>query len=131
MELTLAEIVERLGGEVRGDAATEVSRIATLENAQQGMIAFLANPKYQKQLAQTQASAVILSEAAAAQSPVPCIVTPQPYLYFARLAQWLNPAPRPPLGLHASATSTSALPPSVSIGPGARIGNDVKLGANV
>ena len=131
MELTLAEIVGRLGGEVRGDAATRIARIATLENAAPGAIAFLANPKYQKQLAQTRASAVILAESAAAQSPVPCIVTPQPYLYFARLAQWLNPAPLPPLGLHASATSESDIPASVSIGPGTRIGRNVTLGANV
>lgn len=131
MELTLVEIVERLGGEARGDAATRVSCIATLENAKPGAIAFLANPKYQKQLALTRASAVILAESAAAQSPVPCIVTPQPYLYFAHLAQWLNPMVRPPLGLHASATSESVIPPSVSIGPGARIGKDVRLGQNV
>ena len=131
MTLTLAEIVERLGGEVRGDATTVVTRIAALENAQPGAISFLSNPKYQKQLAQTRASAVILAEQAAAQSPIPCIVTPQPYLYFARLAQWLNPVARPPLGLHPDATSASAIPSSVAVGPGARIGAHVKLGQNI
>jgi len=129
--LTLAEIVARLGGEVRGGAETSVSRIATLENARQGTIAFLSNPKYQKLLGQTGASAVILAPGAAEQCPVPCIITPQPYLYFARLAQWLNPVPRPALGLHSSASSESEVPPSASVGPGARIGHDVTLGVNV
>ena len=129
--VTLAEIVARLGGEVRGKDSTRISRIATLENAGQGTIAFLSNPKYQKQLSQTRASAVIVAPDFAGQSPVPCIITPQPYLYFARLAQWLNPPPRPAPGLHPTASSESALPSSVSVGPGTRIGSGVKLGANV
>ena len=129
--LTLAEIVGRLGGEVRGDDATPVSHIATLENAGQGAIAFLSNPKYQKLLAQTRASAVIIAPDSVEQSPVPCIVTSQPYLYFARLAQWLNPLPRPALGLHPTASSGSEVPSSVAVGAGARIGCNVKLGTHV
>ena len=129
--VTLAEIVGRLGGEARGDGSTAVSRIATLENAGPGEIAFLSNPKYQNQLTQTRASAVIVAPDFAGQSPVPCIITPQPYLYFARLAQWLNPPPRPAPGLHPTASSESAIPSSVSVGSGARIGRGVKLGINV
>ncbi|MFY9327102.1 MAG: UDP-3-O-(3-hydroxymyristoyl)glucosamine N-acyltransferase [Georgfuchsia sp.] len=129
--LTLAEIAARLGGEVRGDGSTPIKRVATLENAGQDAIAFLANPKYRKLLSQTRAVAVIVTADFAEQSPVPCIITPQPYLYFARLAQWLNPSPNPAPGLHPTASSESAIPSSVSVGSGAHIGLDVKLGANV
>lgn len=129
--LTLAEIVTRLGGEICGDEKTSISHIATLERAEQGSIAFLSNPKYQKLLDQTQASAVIVAPNFSARSPVPCIVTAQPYLYFARLAQWLNPPLCPAPGLHPLASSLSELPPSVSIGAGAHIGSGVKLGRNV
>ena len=129
--LTLGEIVDRLGGQVSGDAKTKISRIATLENAGQGSIAFLSNPKYQKLLAQTRASAVILTADFAKECPVSSIITPQPYLYFARLAQWLNPAPQATTGLDPAASSKSEIPPTVSIGPGARIGSRVLLGRNV
>ena len=131
IKLTLSEIVARLGGEIRGDANTSILQIATLENADQGSIAFLSNPKYQKLLAQTRASAVILSPDFADRCSVPCIITAQPYLYFARLAQWLNPPQKPAKGLHATASSESDIPASVSVGAGTRIGANVKLGLNV
>ena len=44
--LTLAEIVERLGGEVRGDGAIRVAQVGTLEQAGPRQISFLANPRY-------------------------------------------------------------------------------------
>jgi UDP-3-O-[3-hydroxymyristoyl] glucosamine N-acyltransferase len=131
IQLTLANIVARLGGEVRGNAEVLIRGIASLENAGPGCITFLSNPKYQKLLAQTRASAVIVASEASALCPVSCIITPQPYLYFAHLAQWLNPAPQPAPGLHSAASSESEIPPSVSIGAGARIGRNVKLADNV
>ncbi len=129
--LTLAEISARLGGEVTGESTTRINRIGTLENAGEGAIAFLSNPKYQKLLKQTGASAVILAPDLCRDSPVPCIATPQPYLYFARLAQWLNPPPKAECGLHARASSDSAIPASVSVAAGTRIGHGVVLGDNV
>ena len=45
---TLAEIVERLGGEVLGDAQTRVRQVATLSSARPDQISFLANLKYRK-----------------------------------------------------------------------------------
>jgi UDP-3-O-[3-hydroxymyristoyl] glucosamine N-acyltransferase len=131
IQLTLAEIVDRLGGEIRGDAEISISRIAPLENAESGSIAFLSNPKYQRLLAQTRASAVIVAPASSDKCPVSCIITPQPYIYFARLAQWLNPVPQPAAGLNSSASSETEVPSSVSIGAGARIGSNVKFGSNV
>jgi UDP-3-O-[3-hydroxymyristoyl] glucosamine N-acyltransferase len=59
--LRLDEIVARLGGEIVGAGDTVISRIGTLEGAEPGDLAFLANPKYRHQLATTRAAAVIMA----------------------------------------------------------------------
>jgi hypothetical protein len=61
-------------------------------NAGAGDLAFLANPKYRHQLATTRAAAVIMAPPAV-DGVAAAILTPQPYLYYARVAQWLNPPP--------------------------------------
>ena len=129
--LTLAEIAAQLGGQVQGDPAIRIRRVATLEAAAEGDIAFLANPRYLSQLTTTRASAVILAPVAAQGYSGAAIVTDSPYLYFARLAQCLSPAPTPRPGLGSGAISESAIPPTVEIGAGAWIGAEVMLGDDV
>ncbi|MCM2308012.1 MAG: UDP-3-O-(3-hydroxymyristoyl)glucosamine N-acyltransferase [Sulfuritalea sp.] len=135
MVLRLDEIVARLGGEIVGAGDTAISRIGTLEGAGPGELAFLANPKYRHQLATTRAAAVIMAPPAVA-GPAAAILTPQPYLYYARVAQWLNPLPAVVAGIHPSAvvegavSATASIGPQVSIGAGARIADDVVIGAN-
>lgn len=136
MAVRLDEIVARLGGRLVGDGAIEVTGIAPLDAAVPGQISFLSNPKYRAQLASTRASAVIVDEAAAPSCAVAAVVTPQPYLYFARLSQWLAGTPRPAAGMHPFAVVETEIPPSVHVGPnawiaaGARIGENVIIGAN-
>jgi formate-dependent phosphoribosylglycinamide formyltransferase (GAR transformylase) len=60
--LTLAEIAKRLGGRVAGDSGARVSQVGSLENAAAGEITFVASPKHRAKLAETRASAVILSD---------------------------------------------------------------------
>jgi UDP-3-O-[3-hydroxymyristoyl] glucosamine N-acyltransferase len=124
---SLAEIVARFGGDLRGDGRLTVRGLATLEAATPEQLSFLANPKYRGQLAATRAGAVILAPEAADGCPVAAIVTPQPYLYFARVSQWLAPA-LPAPGIHASAVVESTLLPSVSVGAHCWIGADVEIG---
>jgi len=132
----LDEIVARFGGSVVGDGSVAITGLATLESAGQRQLSFLANPKYHAQLAATKAAAVILAPEMAGGCPVAAIVTPQPYLYFARVSQWLNAPPRPEPGIHATAVVAAEVPASACIGPhawigqGARIGEDVVVGAN-
>jgi UDP-3-O-[3-hydroxymyristoyl] glucosamine N-acyltransferase len=134
--VTLDEIVARLGGNLAGDGSVRISGIATLDAAGPEHLSFLANSKYRSHLAATRAAAVVVAPDAAADCPTTAIVTQQPYLYFARVAQWLNPTPRPPLGIHSSAVVEGAVSESASvganvwIGPGAVIGDDVVVEAN-
>lgn len=130
--LTLAELAARLGGDVFGDAGVCIRRVNTLEKAGEGEIAFFANPKYQQQLRDTRAAAVLLSpRTAELAGERPAIIVPDPYLAFARVAQWLDDTPRPQPGVHASAVCESPLPASVHVGAQVWIGPDVTLGENV
>jgi UDP-3-O-[3-hydroxymyristoyl] glucosamine N-acyltransferase len=122
MRLTVAEIVARLGGDCIGDPTRSIDRIATLEGAAPSHIAFLANPRYRAQLASTRAGCVIVAPALAEEAAArgTAIVTPDPYLYYARLSLWWaesDDAARP--GVH----------PSAVIEPGARIAADATIGA--
>ncbi|MCX8145487.1 MAG: UDP-3-O-(3-hydroxymyristoyl)glucosamine N-acyltransferase [Azovibrio sp.] len=128
---TLAAIVDRLGGELRGDGRLRITQVATLQGATAGQIAFLANPKYRKHLAKTRASAVILPPELADAAPSAAILTPKPYLYYARVAALLNPRARAEPGIHPSAVCAATIPASCHVGPGAQVGPDVRLGERV
>ncbi|GHT91090.1 UDP-3-O-acylglucosamine N-acyltransferase [Betaproteobacteria bacterium] len=139
--LTLGEIVRRLShvcaGEVRGEAATPIDQIAPLQSAESGQIAFLANPKYKKHLHTTRASAVILHPNLASELPevngkrMAAILTPKPYVYYARVAALLNPPTRLAAGVHPTASVESDIPASCHIGAGVSIGAGVTLGERV
>jgi UDP-3-O-[3-hydroxymyristoyl] glucosamine N-acyltransferase len=128
---TLAEIVSRFGGELIGDGRRRIRGVATLRSAGPQDLAFLANPRYRKELETTRAGAVVLGRAdVAAGCPIPCIVSENPYAYFARLAQWLAPRPAHTAGIHPAAIVESKLDPSVSVAAGAFIGKDVRIGTD-
>lgn len=134
--LSLHELAARLGGEVFGDADRCVQRVAPLESATPESIAFLAQPKYRSALATTQAGALLLSprhkELLAADWPrFSGIWVDDPYLAFAKVAQWLDSTPRPQAGVHSTAVLESPVPESVHIGAHVWIGPHVQLGEGV
>ena len=143
MELDLASVVEALGGKLHGDASLRVSGLASLETATASDLSFLSNPRYQQQLLTSRAACVIVGPQmeAAAVARGACIVTEQPYLYFARLTQLWKRGRSPSAGpqVHPSAVidSTAVVHPSASIGPlcvverGARIGAATVLKSRV
>ena len=128
----LDELVARLGGEVSGDAGVAVHRVATLDQAGEGDLAFVANRKYLPKLRESAASAVIVApDAKALLNGRSAIVVADPYLYFARVAQLFNPLPVVRPGVHALAALASSVPSSAEIGPGASIEEDVEIGEGV
>jgi UDP-3-O-[3-hydroxymyristoyl] glucosamine N-acyltransferase len=131
ISLSLAEIAARLGGDVLGAPETQVTQVASLSSAQAGQIAFLSNPKYRTQLVDTAASAVIIAPGFAAETPLPRIVTANPYAYYARLAAMLNAPPKISPSVAESVVSASVIPDSAFIGPGVVIGKEVVLGSQV
>ena len=144
MSVQLGQIVEALGGElVGGDREISISRIAPLDSASHGDLSFLSNPRYRQQLAASQAACVIVAPAMreeAAQRGA-CIVTPDPYAYFARATQWWKAHQQGarPRGVHPSAVvdASAKVHESVYIGPqcvvdaGAIIGADTVLKSRI
>jgi len=126
--IRLDEIVARFGGELIGDGSRAIRQVATLAHAAPDEISFLANPRYRDRLGATRAGAVVLTADAAADCPAACIVSADPYAYYARLAQWLNPLEPASPGIHSRATVESQLPASVSVAAGVCIGADVQIG---
>jgi UDP-3-O-[3-hydroxymyristoyl] glucosamine N-acyltransferase len=132
-EYSLGDLAVRFGLVLRGDPAVRVSRVATLANAGEGAISFLANAHYRKALPATRASAVILSESDAAHCPVAALVDRNPYAAYARVATLLYPAPAPVPGIDPSAVVHPAahISRSASVGPLCVIGADVVVGERV
>jgi UDP-3-O-[3-hydroxymyristoyl] glucosamine N-acyltransferase len=116
----LRDLAERLDCRLEGDGDVEIRQVAGIQTADAGDITFLANPKYEKALRTTRASAVILKDEA---PPAPCAMlrTKDPYLAFARAVGLFAPVSRPAPGIHSLA----------AVAPDAHIGVDVSLSAFV
>ena len=129
----LGEIVARLGGELAGNQDPEILRIATLENAGPGDLSFVSNPRYLKQLGATRASAVILARGQREATRLPRILCDDPYAYYARAAQLLNPDTRPVPGVHPQAVVDpgAQVAASATVGPFCHVGRGAQLGERV
>jgi len=150
MAFTLEEIVQQFGGEVVGDRSHRVGSLAPLDQAGPNQLAFLANPKYLSQVETTRAGAVLinaddLAKVSSQETHVHgarnFIVTPNPYAYFARIAQAFIDlaAPKAVPVIHVSAmvdpsaqiAASAVIGPHVTVEAGAVIGEHVRLDANV
>ena len=124
---TLAELAAFLGAELKGDPVCEVSSLATLQDAKQGQVSFLANPAYQRFLESTNASAVILSADLANQYTGNALLLANPYLGYAKLSKLLDNSPQLPAGVHPSAVvaDSAQLHATVAVAANAVIGEQV------
>ncbi|MGE5621584.1 MAG: UDP-3-O-(3-hydroxymyristoyl)glucosamine N-acyltransferase [Bacillota bacterium] len=155
MSTRLGKMVERLGGQLIGDAETEVTGIAPLDEANPSHITFLSNPRLRAQAAQTRAAALILSAADDAVISATYrgarIITDNPYAYFARAAQLfaeqnaipvapgvdpqacVHPdakiSPKAYVGPHATVEAGAEIADGVVIDAGCFIGRNAKVGA--
>jgi UDP-3-O-[3-hydroxymyristoyl] glucosamine N-acyltransferase len=142
----LPELVADLGGELIGPAAeiaaVRIERIGSIDDATPSTITFIASERLQPLLVGSTAACVIVGPSLreVARRRGPAIVTPDPYLYFARLTQWWAKRTRPPLdsGVHPSAVvdPTAQIGATASIGAlcvieaGAVVGEGVAIGAH-
>jgi len=126
----LQQLAELVGGEVIGDPNIEISRVAPIDQAQQGNITFVANPKYLSQLATCQASAVIVSPETEVHGPS-LIVCKNPYLAFAKILTFLQVPKLPVKGVLAGASvaESAEVDAAATIYPGCVVGERVKIGA--
>lgn len=131
MSVTLTELVARFGGELVGDGSQRISQVAPLDRATGEDMGFVSQAKYLPQLANTRAAALILPIEARDASALPRILTPNPYLYFAKVSALLNTPVRPPAGVHSAAVvaADAQIAVDASVAAGVVIGNGVQIGA--
>lgn len=149
---TLGELAERCGARLTDAslAGQSVDDVATLDQAGPGQLTFLDNPKYAEAFAKTRAGACILHEKHAALAPagLALLLSPKPYLAYARVAQMFYPAPKAVPGIHPAAVVDASailgegvavaayavieagaeIGAGTSIGAGSVVGRHVKLG---
>lgn len=128
--LTLSEIAAQFGGRVVGDASCRIFQVGSLASATGDQIAFVAHRRHLRELAQTNAGAIILSAEFEERTRLSRIVVADPYLYFACLSRVFNPRPVCTPGIDAAAHvhPLSSVAPSVRIEAGATIGARAILG---
>jgi len=89
MEFTAAQIAMMINGKIDGNGDTRVSSFAKIEEAVNGQLSFLANPKYEEYLYSTGASIVIVNQTQELRKPVEAtlIRVPDAYIAFATLLE--------------------------------------------
>ena len=130
--ISLTDIAKKIGAElVASDGQSIISGIGTLETATATQVSFLANPSYRKQLADTQAAAVIVHPDMVAECPVAALVMANPYMGLAKLSQLFDNLPKQTIGIHDSAIidDSAEIADGVSIAANVVIGVNVQIGA--
>ena len=156
MGKTLSEIAAYLQATVVGDGSVEIRDIKGLDEAGEGDLTFLANPKYRKKIASTAASAILVSQPVEGAGKN-FIVVKDPYGALARLLALFYPEEQefqgvspdafvdPDAAVSEGATvyagafvgraarvgRGSVLYPGAYLGPGASVGEDSILYPNV
>ena len=89
MEFTVNQIAAILQGEVHGEGQEKISNMGKIQDAKKGDITFLANPKYEKYIYKTEASAVIVKDDFRPEEPVNAVLirVPDPYSGFTKLLE--------------------------------------------
>jgi UDP-3-O-[3-hydroxymyristoyl] glucosamine N-acyltransferase len=130
MAYTVAQIAEKIRGEVVGNGEMPVTGFASAENARPGDITFAEKEEYFVAAEASQASVILVSGPFTSTSKV-VIRVPNARVAVARLLPVFFPPDEAPLGIHPSASiSPSAqIDPTAHVGPGCVIGARVKLGA--
>jgi UDP-3-O-[3-hydroxymyristoyl] glucosamine N-acyltransferase len=148
MQFSAAQIAMMTGGKTEGDTTVTVDSFGKIEEAREGQLAFLANPKYEEFLYSTGASIIIVNDAQELKQPVAAtlIRVPDAYSAFAALLdkyQQLQTQQmigvEEPVYIHATARTGdnvfigafAYLGEKVVVGAGSKIFPGVYLGSNV
>ncbi|WP_407311910.1 UDP-3-O-(3-hydroxymyristoyl)glucosamine N-acyltransferase [Pseudomonas sp. nanlin1] len=136
--MKLGQLADFLGATLCGSAETDITGLATLQEAGPGQLSFLANPQYRKFLGECRAAAVLLKAADAQGYVGNALIVADPYLAYARISHLFDPKPKASAGIHASAVVApdAVVDPTACVGPfaviesGARIAAGVTIGAH-
>ena len=132
MEWNLEKIAEQVKGAVIGDKKSLIKGINSLDNAQEGDIAFFYDMRYKEQALATRATALVVSEAIDGFSGGQILVE-NPKLAYARLAALFAPPVPVFQGISRDAVveETAVTGKEVSVYPMVYVGKNAVIGDNV
>jgi len=121
--MRLSEIAKLIDGELLGSGDTDIAGVRKIEEAGQGDVSFIANPKYIKFEQTTGATALIVDQDfQPARTDISYIRTQDPYMGFLRVLRLFAP----PIG-----EQRPGVHPTAVIGSDVTIGSDVAIGPYV
>lgn len=132
--MKLLKLAELTGARVEGTTGDiEISGAAGLDEAREGHVTFLANPRYTPRVNTTRASAIFLSEDAQTERPIAILRAKDPYLAYTRALRIFYPEPEVEPVVHPSAVidSSAKISDRVAIGPCSVIGRNVTIAEGV
>jgi UDP-3-O-[3-hydroxymyristoyl] glucosamine N-acyltransferase len=120
MQFTARQIADFIGGRVEGNEQATVSTFAKIEEAAEGAITFLSNPKYTSYIYQTKASIVLVNDDLELEHAVePTLIrVANAYECVAKLMQMYA----------ASLPKKTGIDPLAFVSPTAQVGQDVYIG---
>jgi UDP-3-O-[3-hydroxymyristoyl] glucosamine N-acyltransferase len=130
MPFTVAQISERLGGEVLGDGSIQLNGFAPADCARPGDLTFAESEAYFAAAEQSQAAAILVAGAGAS-SRKALIRVANARVAVARVLPIFFPPEEHPRGIHPSAVidASARIDPTAHIGPHCVVGARVRLGA--
>ena len=123
MTKTLNEIAVFLGGRISGDGGILIERIRGIDDAGEGDLTFVANPKYRKKIETTGASAILVASGTACTGKNLLIVE-EPYIALGRLLALFHPEEEEEeagINEHACIEAGAAVSPEAVVYPGVHI----------
>lgn len=123
MQFTAVQIATLVTGTVEGNPEAKVSKVSKIEEASEGSLSFVANPKYEEFLYSSKASVIIVNESLKLTAPITAtlIRVKDAYMAFAFLLEKYNEI--------ISNTGKKGIESPSFVSPSAVIGKDVYVGA--
>lgn len=134
MEFSAQQIASFLGGTIEGNPDVKVSNFSKIEEGKPGTLSFLANPKYEHHIYNTEASIVLVNNDFTPTEPVKAtlVKVANAYAGLAMLLNMVEQTKKPKAGINPTAfiATTATIGEGCYIGNFAYIGENVKLGNN-
>lgn len=135
MKFTAKQIAEILNGEIVGNSDVEVHKLSKIEEAAEGSLTFLANPKYTPYIYTTQASITIIGQDFIPDQKIETtlIKVENAYSSFSKLLEYYNHIKNNKSGIESPVfiSESAAYGEGVYIGAFSYIGENVVIGDHV
>lgn len=135
MKINIQALAEIIQAEIEGDSMVDLTGFANIQDAREGQITFLANPKYTEFIYTTQASAVLVGKDFIADRPIAATLlrVSDPYSTLAELLEKIDKMKAMPTGIESPVYISDDVKygDNIYVGAFSYIGKNVQIGENV